>query len=175
MLKLLTLAFSIFLISCSAISTANVGAKGDPGPPGIAGKIGPAGPRGPKGKDGTSLSKDLLAKIENYFDKENSKKSETIIGSTAYTFGIAPRITGFVYLTSNGRVFKLENKNPRELGNKIEIITQISNNEEFISLGRTTFGDDIKQYFTAVTNIGKIYTSEDLKNWNINGDIPILK
>ena len=49
------------------------------------------------------------------------------------------------------------------------------NNEKFISLGRTTFGDDIKQYFTAVTNNGKIYTSEDLKNWNINGDIPILK
>ena len=175
MLKFLALIFSIFLISCSAISTGNIGPKGDPGPPGVAGKIGPVGPRGPKGKDGTSLSKDLIDKIENYFYKENSKKSETIIGSTAYTFGIAPRITGFVYLTSNGRVFKLENKNPRELGNKIEIITQISNYEEFISLGRTTFGDDIKQYFTAVTNNGKIYTSEDLKNWNINGDIPILK
>ena len=117
MLKLLTLIFSIFLISCSAISTGNIGPKGDPGPPGVAGKIGPVGPRGPKGKDGTSLSKDLIDKIENYFYKENSKKSETIIGSTAYTFGIAPRITGFVYLTSNRRVFKLENKNPRELGN----------------------------------------------------------
>ena len=65
------------------------------------------------------------------------------------------------------------NQSDRWLGKSIEFVTQISKTQKFISLGRTTYGDDIKQFFTAVTKTGKIFTSEDLKSWNENANIPI--
>jgi len=166
--------FSIFilciLIGCVGLPNGSVGPQGEPGPAGPTGPKGPAGPRGTKGSDGKSVSQDLIEKIEKSL---NSNDSESIAGSTAYSFGIAPRITGFVYLTSSGKLYKLENKNPQQLGNSIEFVTQISKNQKFISLGRTTYGDDIKQFFTAVTQNGKIFTSEDLKSWNEKANIPI--
>ena len=166
--------FSIFilciLIGCAGLPNGSVGPQGEPGPAGPTGPKGPAGPRGEKGNDGKSVSQDLIEKIEKSL---NSNDSESIVGSTAYSFGIAPRITGFVYLTSSGKLYKLENKNPQQLGNSIEFVTQITKTQRFISLGRTTYGDDIKQFFTAVTQSGKIFTSEDLKSWNENANIPI--
>ena len=166
--------FSIFilciLIGCAGLPNGSVGPQGEPGPAGPTGPKGPAGPRGEKGNDGKSVSQDLIEKIEKSL---NSNDSESIVGSTAYSFGIAPRITGFVYLTSSGKLYKLENKNPQQLGKSIEFVIQISKTQKFISLGRTTYGDDIKQFFTAVTQNGKIFTSEDLKSWNENGNIPI--
>ena len=98
-----------------------------------------------------------------------------VVGSVAYSFGIAPRITGFAYLTSSGKVYKLENSNPQKLGNKVELVTQISKDDQFISLGRTTYGDDIKQFFTAVTINGEIYTSEKLDSWMKMASIPLSK
>jgi len=166
--------FSIFilciLIGCVGLPNGSVGPQGEPGPAGPTGPKGPAGPRGEKGNDGKSVSQDLIEKIEKSL---KSNDSEFIVGSTAYSFGIAPRITGFVYLTSSGNLYKLENKNPQQLGKSIEFVTQISKTQIFISLGRTTYGDDIKQFFTAVTQSGKIFTSEDLKSWNENANIPI--
>ena len=166
--------FSIFilciLIGCVGLPNGSVGPQGEPGPAGPPGPKGPAGPRGAKGNDGKSVSQDLIEKIEKSL---NSNDSESIVGSTAYSFGIAPRITGFVYLTSSGKLYKLENKNPQQLGKNIEFVTQISKTQKFISLGRTTYGDDIKQFFTAVTQNVKIFTSEDFKSWNENGNIPI--
>ena len=145
-----------------------MGPKGDLGP---MGPVGPSGPKGTKGNDGKSVPQELLEKIEKSLYSAN--KSELIVGSIAYSFGIAPRITGFAYLTSFGKLYKLENKNPQQLGNNIEFVIQISKTQKFISLGRTTYGDDIKQYFTAVTENGKILTSEDLKSWNENASIPL--
>ena len=162
-----------FLFGCAGLPIGSVDSQGETGPAGPIGPIGPigpAGPRGEKGKDGKSVSKELIEKIEKSL---NSNNSESIVGSTAYSFGIAPRITGFVYLTTSGQLFKLENKNPQKLANNIEFVTQISKTQKFISLGRTTYGDDIKQFFTAVTQTGKIFTSEDLKSWNENAMIPI--
>ena len=97
-----------------------------------------------------------------------------VVGSIAYSFGIAPRITGFAYLTSFGKVYKFENSNPQKLGNKVELVTQISKKHQFISLGRTTYGDDIKQFFTAVTDNGQIYTSENLETWTKSATIPLI-
>ena len=167
MTKNVSILTIFFLFGCAGLPIGSVGSQGETGP---AGPIGPAGPRGEKGKDGKSVSQALIEKIEKSL---NSNNSESIVGSSAYSFGIAPRITGFVYLTTSGKLFKLENKNPQKLGNNIEFVTQISKTQKFISLGRTTYGDDIKQFFTAVTQTGKIFTSEDLKSWNENAMIPI--
>ena len=167
MIKRVSVLTILILFGCAGLPNESVGPQGEPGP---AGPKGPAGPRGAKGNDGKSVSQELIEKIEKSL---NSNDSESIIGSTAYSFGIAPRITGFVYLTSSGKLYKLENKNPQQLGKSIEFVTQISKSQKFISLGRTTYGDDIKQFFTAVTQSGKIFTSEDLKSWNENANIPI--
>ena len=98
-----------------------------------------------------------------------------MIGTVAYSFGIAPRITGFAYLTTSGKLYKFENKNPQKLGSEVKLITQLSKNQRFISFGRTTYGDDIKQFFTAVTETGTIYTSEDLDAWTKSATIPLTQ
>ena len=170
MIKKLSIFIFSIMIGCAGLPISTAGPQGEAGPEGPAGPKGPPGPKGAKGNDGKSISQELIDKIESSI---NSSNSESIIGSIAYSFGIAPRITGFAYLTSNGKIYKLENKNPQKLGGNIEFVTQISKNQKFVSFGRTTYGDDIKQFFTAVTQNGKIFTSEDLKSWNENANIPI--
>ena len=158
----------IFILSFS-IGCIPIGTPGPQGEPGPAGPQGPKGARGPKGRDGKSISKELLIQIENSL---KSKENESVVGTVAYSFGIAPRITGFAYLTTSGKLYKFENKNPQKLGNEVKLVTQLSKNQRFISLGRTTYGDDIKQFFTAVTDNGKIYTSENLEAWTKSATIP---
>ena len=166
MIKIWFIFILSFIIGCIPVGTP--GPQGDPGPAGPVGPQGPKGSRGPKGIDGKSVSKELLIQIEN------SLKSK-VIGTVAYSFGIAPRITGFAYLTTSGKLYKLENKNPQKLGNEIKLVTQLSKNQKFISFGRTTYGDDIKQFFTAVTESGIIYTSEDLDAWTKSATIPLTQ
>ena len=167
MIKIWFIFILSFSIGCIPIGTP--GPQGDPGP---AGPPGPKGIRGPKGKDGKSVSKELVVQIENLL---KTNDNESVIGTVAYSFGIAPRITGFAYLTTSGKLFKFENKNPQKLGNKIKLVTQLSKNQKFISFGRTTYGDDIKQFFTAVTDNGQVYTSEDLETWTKSATIPLTQ
>tara|TARA_Y100001970_G_scaffold114957_1_gene143283 strand:- start:2 stop:514 length:513 start_codon:yes stop_codon:yes gene_type:complete len=170
MKKQLSIFIALLFIGCAGLPIGgSIGPQGEPGPVGAEGPKGPVGPRGPKGADGKSVPKELLKKIEGLIN------DEVVVGSIAYSFGIAPRITGFAYLTSSGKVYKLENNNPQKLGNKVELITQISKEDQFISLGRTTYGDDIKQFFTAVTMNGAIYTSEKLDSWTKMASIPLSK
>ena len=159
----------IFILSLS-IGCIPIGTPGPQGDPGPAGPPGPKGIRGPKGKDGKSVSKELLIEIENLL---KTNDNESVVGTVAYSFGIAPRITGFAYLTNSGKLFKFENKNPQKLGSEIKLIAQLSKNQRFISFGRTTYGDDIKQFFTAVTENGQIYTSENLETWTKSATIPL--
>ena len=171
MKKQLSIFITLLLIGCAGLPIGgSIGPQGEPGPAGPEGPKGPAGPRGPKGADGQNVPKELLEKIEVL-----TSDNEVVVGSVAYSFGIAPRITGFAYLTSSGKVYKLENSNPQKLGNKVELVTQISKDDQFISLGRTTYGDDIKQFFTAVTINGEIYTSEKLDSWTKMASIPLSK
>ena len=170
MIKQLSIFIALLFIGCAGLPIGgSIGPQGEPGPVGAEGPKGPVGPRGPKGADGKSVPKELLKKIEGLIN------DEVVVGSIAYSFGIAPRITGFAYLTSSGKVYKLENNNPQKLGNKVVLITQISKEDQFISLGRTTYGDDIKQFFTAVTMNGAIYTSEKLDSWTKMASIPLSK
>ena len=171
MKKQLSIFITLLLIGCAGLPIGgSIGPQGEPGPAGPEGPKGPIGPRGPKGADGQNVPKELLEKIEAL-----TSDNEVVVGSVAYSFGIAPRITGFAYLTSSGKVYKLENSNPQKLGNKVELVTQLSKDDQFISLGRTTYGDDIKQFFTAVTINGEIYTSEKLDSWTKMASIPLSK
>ena len=171
MKKQLSIFITLLLIGCAGLPIGgSIGPQGEPGPAGPEGPKGPIGLRGPKGADGQNVPKELLEKIEAL-----TSDNEVVVGSVAYSFGIAPRITGFAYLTSSGKVYKLENRNPQKLGNKVELVTQISKDDQFISLGRTTYGDDIKQFFTAVTINGEIYTSEKLDSWTKMASIPLSK
>ena len=146
-----------------------IGPRGDKGPQGVPGIPGPPGDRG---KPGKGLSKDQLTKV-NEIIKINNSSNEIIIGSSSYRFGFAPTITGFIYLTSHGRLYKFENNNPQSLGQKIEYITRIAEKEDFVSINRIVHGEDIKQYFSAVTKSGIIYSSENLKDWQHNLSLPI--
>ena len=141
-----------------------------PGPQGIQGLQGEEGIQGPTGKAGKSISRDKLNKVETFL---KLSQQESVVGSASYSFGIAPTITGFCYLTSHGRVFKLENKNTRTLGEKVGFVGTIADHTDFIGLNRIAYGEDIKQYFSAVTRSGLIYTSEDLKNWTQNSSLPL--
>ena len=86
-------------------------------------------------------------------------KKEIIISSTSYSFGFAPTITGFAFLSNYGRLFKLENKNPQVLGTELSFITRIDSRKDFVDIKRIVYAEDIKQFFSAVTETGEIYTS----------------
>ena len=83
----------------------------------------------------------------------------------------APRITGFVFMTNYSNLYKLENINPQKTGETIVYIGRIDNKMNFVSLARTAYADDIKQYFTSTTRSGEIYTSEDLIIWEFKGSV----
>ena len=146
------------------------GPRGSEGPRGIQGLQGEEGIQGPTGKAGKSISRDKLNKVETFL---KLSQQESVVGSASYSFGMAPTITGFCYLTSHGRVFKLENKNTQTLGEKVGFVGTIADPTDFIGLNRIVYGEDIKQYFSAVTRSGLIYTSEGLKNWIQNSSLPL--
>ena len=160
-----------FLAGCTPQSVPGPqGSEGPRGIQGLQGKQGIQGPPGPAGKAGKSISRDKLNKVETYL---KLSQQESVVGSASYSFGMAPTITGFCYLTSHGRVFKLENKNTQTLGEKVGFVGTIADHTDFIGLNRIVYGEDIKQYFSAVTRSGMIYTSEDLKNWTQNSSLPL--
>ena len=151
------------------------GPKGMRGERGIQGLRGITGPPGPEGKPGKGISEKQLKTFNDFINDNKSNKKEAIVGTTSYSFGFAPTITGFVYLTNHGRIFKLDNKTPQTLGQSIEFVSTIADRKDFSSISRIAYGEDIKQYFTATTSSGIIYTSEDLKTWDENTTQPVLK
>ena len=160
-----------FLAGCTPQSVPGPqGPEGPRGIQGLQGEQGIQGPFGPAGKAGKSISRDKLNKVETFL---KLSQQESVVGSASYSFGMAPTITGFCYLTSHGRVFKLENKNTQTLGEKVGFVGTIADHTDFIGLNRIVYGEDIKQYFSAVTRSGMIYTSEDLKNWIQNSSLPL--
>ena len=150
-----------------------------PGPQGLQGPAGPPGPPGPKGnpgikgKDGKGIPKELIDNINQLIRSSKESDIEVFTSSTSYSFGFAPTITGFVFLTNHGRLFKLENKNPQVLGADISFITKIDSRTDFIDIRRIVYGEDIKQYFSVLTESGIIYTSDNLKNWKENNSIQL--
>ena len=74
-----------FLIGCVGLRW-KLNRPGEPGPAGKQGPKGPAGPRGPKGQMVKTVPKELLEKIEAL-----TSDNEVVVGSIAYSFGIAPQ------------------------------------------------------------------------------------
>ena len=105
--------------------------------------------------------------------QNNESSNEHIVAIESYTFGLAPRITGFCFLSNHGRIFKMENKNTQVLGESISLVGKISDHYDFISLSRIAYGEDIKQYFVAVTKSGMVFTTDDLKTWKSQGNISL--
>ena len=173
-IKLYALLFLIFYFGC--IPSNAPGPEGPPGPLGPSGPPGPPGPQGIpgiKGKDGTIIPSKILNQIDKIIDRHNLSKEEYIISSASYSFGFAPTITGFVFLTNYGRLFKLENQNPEVLGKNITFITTIDSRKDFINISRIVYAEDIKQYFSAITKSGIVYTSENLKDWDRSSAIKL--
>ena len=165
------ISLMFFLAGCTPQSVPGPqGPEGPRGIQGLQGEQGIQGPFGPAGKAGKSISRDKLNKVETFL---KLSQQESVVGSASYSFGMAPTITGSCYLTSHGRVFKLENKNTQTLGEKVGFVGTIADHTDFIGLNRIVYGEDIKQYFSAVTRSGMIYTSEDLKNWTQNSSLPL--
>ena len=160
----------IFTTSCS---TATIpGPQGSTGPRGEKGEKGEKGEIGPRGINGLGFDKEKLTEINKIISEFKQSHDEYIVGATSYSFGFAPKVTGFAYLTNKGKIFKLESKNPKTLGQKIEFLTQISKNDNFTSIVKTASGEEIKQYFTSTTSSGDIFSSENLKDWKkLTGNI----
>ena len=89
-----------FLAGCTPQSVPGPqgpeGLRGPEGPRGIQGLKGEEGIQGPAGKAGKSISRDKLNKVETFL---KLSQQESVVGSASYSFGMAPTITGFCYLS----------------------------------------------------------------------------
>ena len=138
-----------------------MGAKGEIGP---QGKPGLRGPQGVSGKDGKDIPQNVLNSINELLNNNNNNP-EILVDILSYSFGFAPKVTGFCFLTNYGRVYKLENKNIKTMGDSVDLISKIGNYNDFIAFSRNSNEENIKQYFTAITKSGVIFSSSDLLNW----------
>jgi hypothetical protein len=172
-MKYLTSIVTFLLLLTGCVPQGSAGPQGPPGKDGATGKPGIQGKIGPMGPAGSSVPADQLKKVEAFLTQNNESSNEHIVAIESYTFGLAPRITGFCFLSSHGRIFKMENKNTQVLGESITLVGKISDHYDFISLSRIAYGEDIKQYFVAVTKSGMVFTTDDLKTWKSQGNIPL--
>mgnify|MGYP001311386302 FL=1 len=163
----------LLLLLTGCVPQGSIGPQGPPGKDGATGKPGIQGKIGPMGPAGSSVPANQLKKVEAFLAQNNESSNEHIVAIESYTFGLAPRITGFCFLSSHGRIFKMENKNTQVLGESITLVGKISDHYDFISLSRIAYGEDIKQYFVAVTKSGMVFTTDDLKTWKSQVNIPL--
>ena len=163
----------LLLLLTGCVPQGSIGPQGPPGKDGATGKPGIQGKMGPMGPSGASVPVDQLKKVEAILAQNIESSNEHIVAIESYTFGLAPRITGFCFLTSHGRIFKMENKNTQVLGESISLVGKISDHRDFISLSRIAYGEDIKQYFVAATKSGMVFITEDLKTWKSQGNISL--
>ena len=172
-MRYLTSIVTLLLLLTGCLPQGSAGPQGAPGKDGAAGKPGIKGMTGPMGPAGSSVPANQLKKVEDFLAQNNESSNEYIVAIESYTFGLAPRITGFCFLSSHGRIFKMENKNTQVLGESITLVGKISDHHDFISLSRIAYGEDIKQYFAAATKSGLVFTTNDLKTWKSQGNIPL--
>ena len=171
-MKYFTSITTLLLLLTGCVPQGSAGPQGPPGKDGAKGLTG-QGMTGPMGPAGSSIPADQLKKVEAFLSQNNESSNEHIVAIESYSFGLAPRITGFCFLTSHGRIFKMENKNTQVLGESITLVGKISDHYDFISLSRIAYGEDIKQYFVATTKSGMVFSTDDLKAWESQGDIPL--
>ena len=171
-MKYFTSITTLLLLLTGCLPQGSAGPQGPPGKDGAKGLTG-QGMTGPMGPAGSSIPADQLKKVEAFLSQNNESSNEHIVAIESYSFGLAPRITGFCFLTNHGRILKMENKNTQVLGESISLMGKISDHYDFISLSRIAYGEDIKQYFVATTKSGMVFSTDDLKAWESQGDIPL--
>tara|TARA_B110000014_G_scaffold185826_1_gene134744 strand:+ start:219 stop:770 length:552 start_codon:yes stop_codon:yes gene_type:complete len=156
------------------------GAQGPPGPKGAPGESGESGdegiqgPPGPRGEPGKSVSEDIINKLKgklNQLDQATLNKEE-ICALIPFKEGIAPQILGFAALTTNGKILVMKNTSPVNIGDKFIFQTQIADRADFVSLAVLSGEEGEKTFYLAITADGHHYYSDDLKEWNAQGQSP---
>ena len=156
------------------------GAQGPPGPKGASGASGESGekgiqgPPGPRGEPGKSVSEDIINTLKeklNQLDQATLNKEE-ICALIPFKEGIAPQILGFAALTTNGKILVMKNTSPVNIGDKFIFQTQIADRADFVSLAVLSGEEGEKTFYLAITADGHHYYSDDLKEWNAQGQSP---
>ena len=173
------LILSVMWLRCA---TLGPGSQGIPGPqgelgpqgePGIQGDRGPEGSKGDPGPTG-EVDPSLIKKLEDALnDMQSAAKKEIVSASVHFSFGIAPPVLGFAVMTNYGRIFQLKNKNEVTMGDNFEFLIRVAEYDDFVSLSFLSGAEGQKHYYMAITERGRSYVSEDLKNWSSKVDLPL--
>ena len=148
------------------------GPEGAPGESGQSGERGIQGPPGPSGEPGKSVSVGIVNTLKeklDQIDKVTSSDKQEICALISFNEGIAPPILGFAALTTNGKIYLMQNTSPVNIGNKFIFQTQIADRADFVSLSVLSGDEGVKTYYVAITADGHHYYSLDLKEWNPQG------
>tara|TARA_B100001167_G_C16639074_1_gene243219 strand:+ start:82 stop:636 length:555 start_codon:yes stop_codon:yes gene_type:complete len=151
------------------------GPEGAPGESGQSGERGIQGPPGPSGEPGKSVSVGIVNTLKeklDQLDKVTSSDKQEICALISFNEGIAPPILGFAALTTNGKIYLMQNTSPVNIGNKFIFQTQIADRADFVSLSVLSGDEGVKTYYVAITADGHHYYSLDLKEWNPQGQSP---
>ena len=151
------------------------GPEGAPGESGQSGERGIQGPPGPSGEPGKSVSVGIVNTLKeklDQLDKVTSSDKQEICALISFNEGIAPPILGFAALTTNGKIYLMQNTSPVNIGNKFIFQTQIADRTDFVSLSILSGDEGVKTYYVAITADGHHYYSLDLKEWNLQGLSP---
>ena len=151
------------------------GPEGAPGESGQSGERGIQGPPGPKGGPGKSVSVDIVNTLKEKLDQIDivtSSNKQEICALISFNEGIAPPILGFAALTTNGKIYLMQNTSPVNIGNEFIFQTQIADRADFVSLSVLSGDEGVKTYYVAITADGHHYYSLDLKEWNPQGQSP---
>ena len=180
MRKYIILFFGILILSgCTPQSVPGPegsqvppGPEGAPGESGQSGERGIQGPPGPSGEPGKSVSVGIVNTLKeklDQLDKVTSSDKQEICALISFNEGIAPPILGFAALTTNGKIYLMQNTSPVNIGNKFIFQTQIADRADFVSLSVLSGDEGVKTYYVAITADGHHYYSLDLKEWNPQG------
>ncbi len=180
MRKYIILFFGILILSgCTPQSVPGPegsqvppGPEGAPGESGQSGERGIQGPPGPSGGPGKSVSVGIVNTLKeklDQLDKVTSSDKQEICALISFNEGIAPPILGFAALTTNGKIYLMQNTSPVNIGNKFIFQTQIADRTDFVSLSILSGDEGVKTYYVAITADGHHYYSLDLKEWNPQG------
>jgi len=148
------------------------GPEGAPGESGQSGERGIQGPPGPSGEPGKSVSVGIVNTLKeklDQIDKVTSSDKQEICALISFNVGIAPPILGFAGLTTNGKIYLMQNTSPVNIGNEFIFQTQIADRADFVSLSVLSGDEGVKTYYVAITADGHHYYSLDLKEWNPQG------
>ena len=165
--------FLILFVVWLGCATLGPGPQGIPGPQGEPGTQGDRGPQGSSGPAG-EVDPDLIKKLEDVLnDMQSASKKEIVSASVHFSFGIAPPVLGFAVMTNHGRIYQIKNKNEVTMGDNFEFLIRVAEYDDFVSLSFLSGAEGQKQFYMAITESGRSYVSEDLKNWSFKVDIPL--